>query len=250
MKKNKGKIIILIVLILIIFLAIKPARFFYERAVRELQLEKIGSKNAIAYIEDKYGFIPEIISVEAKTRNTDPIPSLTKEYNGYVEVELKYNNKDFKVYITGNENSRTGVDNYQQDEIISSILNIISQYKGNYYSYSFTYGNYKYNSYNVEENIIYTNTYYNGSNIKDFLGPITLTINYINNSNFENSNNDLISLFEKGTLYLYNFKSEELLTEYQNKTFDYMVNDDRFANYVDKIIYIKDGDIQTFQYDD
>lgn len=117
------------------------------------QIEKIGSSNAVSYIEEKYGFTPEVISIEAQTKNSDPIPS-TKEYNGYVDVKLKYNDKNFVVNIYGRNESKNGVDNYQQEEIISSLLNIINQYKGTHYSYSFTYGNYKNNTYKVEENVI------------------------------------------------------------------------------------------------
>ena len=213
----------------------------------KIQIEKLGSSNAISYIEEKYGFTPEVISVEEQIKNSDPIPA-TKEYNGYVDVKLKYNNKNFVVNIYGRKESKNGVDNYQQEEIISSLLNIINQYKGTHYSYSFTYGNYKNNIYKVEENVIYTNKYYDGTNIKDFLKTMTLTINYINNSNIENSNNEILSLFEKGTLYLYNFKSDELLNEYKNINFSYSVNDDRFANYVNKIVFIRDGNIQTYNF--
>lgn len=211
------------------------------------QIEKLGSSNAISYIEEKYGFTPEVISAEAQIKNSDPIPSI-KEYNGYVDVKLKYNNKNFVVNIDGRKESKNGVDNYQQKEIISSLLNTINQYKGSHYSYSFTYGNYKNNTYKVEENVIYTNKYYDGTNIKDFLETMTLTINYINNSNIENSNNEILSLFEKGTLYLYNFKSDELLNEYKNMNFSYSVTDDRFANYVNKIVFIRDGNIQTYNF--
>lgn len=210
----------------------------YKDKIRGEELEKIGSKNAISYIEEKYGFTPEIISVKAKKVDSGPIPvpAIQREYTGSVEVELKYNNKNFRVYTAGEENSQYISDNYQQDEIISSILNIIGEYKGDYYSYS------------LDNDTCSWKTYYNGSNIKDFLDEFILTINYINNSDIENSNNEIASLFEKGDLWLYNFKSEELLKEYQDMDFGWSAIDERFSKYLDKIICIRDGNIKIYNY--
>ena len=77
---------------------------------------------------------------------------------------------------------------------------------------------------------------------------MTLTMNYIDNSNIGQLNNELVSLFENSTLYLYNFKSKSLLNEYQKLTFGYSVPDDRFSNYVNKIIFIKNGNLETYNY--
>lgn len=87
------------------------------------QIEESGKVNAINYIRDKYGFTPEITSVEIckDGPDGDPFPSA----NGDVRVTMNHESKTFTVKISG-ENpveisgekpEEEGRDDYQYDQI-------------------------------------------------------------------------------------------------------------------------------------
>ena len=87
------------------------------------QIEESGKVNAINYIRDKYGFTPEITSVEIckDGPDGDPFPSA----NGDVRVTMSHESKTFTVKISG-ENpveisgekpEEKGRDDYQYDQI-------------------------------------------------------------------------------------------------------------------------------------
>ncbi len=79
------------------------------------EIEESGKMNAVNYIQEKYGFTPEIIAAEVCKEGSDgdPFPSA----NGYVLVTMNYGDKTFRVKINGEEPVQQGLDDYQHDQI-------------------------------------------------------------------------------------------------------------------------------------
>ncbi|MBQ8843104.1 MAG: hypothetical protein IJZ65_10805 [Ruminiclostridium sp.] len=92
-----------------------------QKAENEKNLRQ-AEKNAVAYIEEKYGFTPEIIE------------SVLERYGGLFGstphtsalIRMNHNSKDFSVYIDGSTKNTDGADNYQQEEIISELTEVIN----------------------------------------------------------------------------------------------------------------------------
>ena len=87
-----------------------------QRAENEKNLKQ-AEKNAVAYIEEKYGFTPEISDsvIERRENTFGTTPETT------AMVRMSYNGKEFSVYIDGKNENTDGADNYQQEEIISAL---------------------------------------------------------------------------------------------------------------------------------
>lgn len=161
-----------------------------------------------------------------------------------MEITLNYNNNEFLAYITGEKESREGFDNFQQEEILKDILEYMETYNGPHHSYEYSYNGYKC-GYLEQESYIYENIYYDGNNIKDFVDNIKLRVDYIQNSNLNNLNNNITSLFDKGILSIYNFKNIDLYEEYSELFMPYTVQDNRISKYVDDAYYLINGRIVT-----
>ncbi len=93
-----------------------------QKAENEKNLRQ-AEKNAVAYIEEKYGFTPEIIESELERYGGlfGSIPEST------AMIRMSYNNKEFSVYIDGETKNTDGADNYQQEEIISALTKKLSE---------------------------------------------------------------------------------------------------------------------------
>lgn len=80
-----------------------------------------SKKNALEYIENKYGFKPTVKSVKLQTYNGSPIPFGSSSETGYAYVMMEHENKTFYVFISGTSSNTDGVDNYQVDVIEDAI---------------------------------------------------------------------------------------------------------------------------------
>lgn len=84
------------------------------------EYKKIAKENAIAYVEEKYGFTPDVLDAECEKAEVPWAYDQTPEPTGYVYVKLydKTEETVFWVYATGMEESTTECyDNYQYTEI-------------------------------------------------------------------------------------------------------------------------------------
>lgn len=83
-----------------------------------------AEENALVYIKDKYGFVPDVIDSYSYHDNT-------YYYYSDTLVKMSYNNKEFYVFAAGNGvgNSRSA-DNYQQEEIYNAFLKEIETILG------------------------------------------------------------------------------------------------------------------------
>lgn len=105
-----------------------------------------GKKNAIQYIEDKYGFKPSVKSVKSIKYNGSPIPFSTSSYTGYVYVKMEHENKTFYVYISGLSKNTDGIDNYQINVIEDAISQKVEEMVSNIINIDYCIGNEKVSS--------------------------------------------------------------------------------------------------------
>ncbi len=91
-----------------------------DEQIAELEaVEEQAKINAADYVEEKYGFKPMIFEVEGETGDDTLFPNY--EPTGYAYVTCMYHGIDFQVYITGEEASTEGIDNYQKDVILEAV---------------------------------------------------------------------------------------------------------------------------------
>lgn len=79
--------------------------------------EENAKVNAVDYIEAKYGFTADVVKTKVLKVDSGPVPSIFPAPNGYVNVTMKYNGKEFLVKINGEEYTNVGLDDYQKEEI-------------------------------------------------------------------------------------------------------------------------------------
>lgn len=164
-----------------------------------------AKENAIKYIENKYGFTPEIGTTKYTFDNSD---NFCSSCNKEIIVNAKYNNKWFEVIIDGSQQTEKGIDNYQYDLIKNDLIKFINNDFGTSYKYQFYYGPY---SSDIEGLI---DIYYDGSNLQEIMEKAYLqgVVEYIDGNNFEDLQNKLTSsnysIFKK--LYVVNYKSLDL----------------------------------------
>lgn len=86
-----------------------------EEKERMDHIEEQGKENAADYIQNKYGFMPEIRDIEVCMESGDSDP--LSWANGYVIVSMSCGDKEFQVHINGEKPSQRGRDNFQQEQI-------------------------------------------------------------------------------------------------------------------------------------
>ena len=83
-----------------------------------------AKKNAVAYFKEHYNIDVEAINAE---RIGGCAPFCTY-LDGYKEVTVKYNNKEYSVNIADNKNSTEGYDNYKNEIIKNDMQTFLNQY--------------------------------------------------------------------------------------------------------------------------
>ena len=120
---NVIQIVLTIIAIILCFCSINGLNKEEEQYVSKL--ENQASKNAINYINDKYGFEANLLSAKVERIDSGPIIDPSPEPTGKVFVELEYDNKKFEVYISGESETNDGYDNYQYNQIVTDVLKLI-----------------------------------------------------------------------------------------------------------------------------
>ncbi len=188
-----------------------------QKAENEKNLRQ-AEKNAVAYIEEKYGFTPEITEsvLERYGGLFGSIPEST------VMVRMSYNNKEFSVYIDGETKNTDGADNYQQEEIISALTKKFSTVAENYNgvaandfkSVDINGGKVKSFRPIVEWNCenLYSK-YFDGENFAEVFGDeiCYITADYIETDfeNIQEEDFDFLLSNERVQLYLISYRTEE-----------------------------------------
>lgn len=90
--------------------------YWGEEKQRVKEIQALGRKNAVMYVEEKYGFTPAVRDVQVCTEREDKDPLYRA--NGYVMVSMDDGDKEFRVHINGERDTQAGQDDYQYDLIM------------------------------------------------------------------------------------------------------------------------------------
>lgn len=132
MKKNFIKYLVVFLLLLMI-LGVSACGYTAEEKEQMENYRKTAEENAVLYIEDKYGFSPEILSSKCDTYDQSPIPDFSPPPTGNVYVELQDNkeNRIFWVFASGEKSgTEECLDNYQYEVIEETVLGQMSNLLG------------------------------------------------------------------------------------------------------------------------
>lgn len=176
-----------------------------------------AKENAQAYIQQKYGFEASIVSTDFQTYNSSPVPDFTPDPTGNVYVEMKYQNKTFDVFITGEKESLEGYDNYQYQNILRDLLRHIKHYTHiDPYEYQIYYG---YRDRKKDNGLI--SLYYTGDNLMDIMtdNQLRIVCEYIEPVDLKNIKTDIIPS-DSAAIFL-NYKSIE--SYHQSSTHSYNI---------------------------
>lgn len=104
-------------LVIVALMGIVGCGYSKEEKAEMAGFEKLAKANAIEYIQNKYGFKPEVTGTKVLKVDPGPVPDFFPSATGMVNVSMKYNDVEFMVNITGEEKSTDGKDTYQKKEI-------------------------------------------------------------------------------------------------------------------------------------
>ena len=251
------KRVILSFFMVFVLICLTGCRYTKEEKDTMEQYKIQAEENAINYTKEKYNISSEVISSEAELENTDPIPNITPDPTGNVYVKMKSNNKEFYVYITGKETSIIGKDNYQYNEIVNDLLNLIQKDTNVApYNYQVVYG--------FEDSFNYPgliDVYYDGTNLYNAIHfddrydqGLYVNLNYIGNNNLENivfSNSSQI--INKGHISLINFSTVDDYNNFSKEDsiskvyYSYLLTDED-KQVIDNILLIKEGNKEYFDF--
>ena len=209
MKKNeKAKTRNIIVWAIIYFIAIFINQF--EQNI-EKKLGEQAASNAIRFIEDKYGFTPEITGIHSKLRNNDD----------YRLIDMTYEDKMFSVRADVSNENTVCFDSYQYDEIRENILNTIYSKDINAIIPNAEVG-WHHSCGSEDDNYLdYLNDkYYDGNNIDEFMGNnLYIKLSILAYGGYESDFADLSDAIRdlSGNLDLICFDTKEHMEEFAEK---------------------------------
>lgn len=134
-----------------------------ERAEREALLEQ-GEENCIEYVEDKYGFTPDIVSSYLENVDSSPVINFSPNTTGYAYVNCRHDDKIFTVYIKCADTKLFGEDDYQYNDIKNDLIEYIKEQLDTDY----VVANVIFGDYYDKSNTCLIDTYYK-NNISDIM---------------------------------------------------------------------------------
>lgn len=114
---NKIKLYIAMIIVSALTLIMTSCGYSEEEKAMMKVYEDNARVNAVDYIKDKYGFEAQVVDTRILKVDPGPVPDFSPSASGYVYVTMKYQDKEFAVNINGEEYTKNGTDNYQQEEI-------------------------------------------------------------------------------------------------------------------------------------
>lgn len=214
------------------------------------QYRKQGMKNAVNYIEDKYGFKAKITNVTVNTIEEDTQFGDSVYVDEYVYVDMEYEGKEFVVYINGLRETIEGYDNYQEEQITEEICRRIEGLVGKEKVLDVQCG------YGTSENFV--NAYYDGSNLHEIFGDIgwlNRTVISIVDTNIEKlilDSEKIRELFgDRARFTFLNYRSTEAYEEISKKEFNlpetHNVSDIMpYSLFIENYMKYQDGMVTTY----
>ncbi len=170
---------ILLIIISIFLFSLTGCTYSYDE-LREMKIhEKQGKANALNYIKEKYGFDAKVVEVDC-----DKVASFVFDFTpistGEVFVTMEHEGKNFYVFISGEEETTDGTDNYQYEEISAALQQKLYDITGlQIEELRLRYG--KLHSMKNNRNGL-INTYFNGENLSEVMEEsyTDVVVSYIN----------------------------------------------------------------------
>lgn len=136
---NNKKIYIKFVFVIFVLFLFTGCGYTEEEKAQMKRYEENGKKNAIEYVENKYGFTPTITGVRVLKVDSGPVPDLSPAPTGMVDVSMSYEDVTFTVNISGQADGidnidgksgnfgNVGKDDYQKGEITQAFCEWLSK---------------------------------------------------------------------------------------------------------------------------
>lgn len=185
------------------------------------QYETQGKKNAIQYIEDKYGFEPTVTDVKSQTFSGSPMPLGSSSETGYVYVKMKHEDTIFYVFISGMSENTDGEDNYQMEVIEESIDDKVNEMLSGVVHLDYYLGNRKVSHDDAYYGML--SMKYDGDNLAEVLDGMKLNqiIVSLVDSDLSSLTEELIqeAFGTKADILFVNYKSVEDYEKAENTTY-------------------------------
>ena len=205
------------------------------------KIEAQAKTNAVNYISDKYDIETEVVKVVAERVGGDAIPS--NDPTGFATVTLKSDEKEFAVYITGEEASDSGKDNYQKELICKELAKEAEQICG------FEAEEIYYEVVTVDCQLM-INSYYNGENLDEIIDEISEQVSYkivtlgadLNSYVVEDLRDKLLICDQ---IYIINCDNKENFEQVKGMEIRYFVEDvDDYVPYIEDYLHINENEIK------
>ena len=205
-----------------------------------------AEKNAVVYIEDKYGFEAEVI--DSETQKVSGLLSAT--YISTTLVKMEYEGEEFSVLVDGEgEFMDDAADNYQKDEIRDAFANRVCRFLHVQPDrLRMSMGDNKDAQWNNSDEFYdyFFHTYYDGDNLEDVIMeyPVVCIAEIVGDTDLDEAyeeNED--SLFENEHLCMLTvtYDSESDMKKTSTKDLEYMEDDDMEDYVYENAMYVKDA---------
>lgn len=237
--KNKEGIIMKrkLIIFIVTCLFLLSGCYSYQERRQINQYASQASKNAIAYLQQKYGFTAKVLKTRTEKVNTAPVPNFTPDPTGNVYIQMQYQNKKFIVYISGKKRTTDGLDNYQSQQIIEDILEIVERKtKAKPYFYAIEYGNPQLSYKGLVKE------YYHQDNLKNVISHLRLRCDYEKINNLSTLNASTFHQLPLDSTYtLIKTTHRQTFLENQNYPHDYSLN--QYAPIIDSYVQITQKEV-------
>lgn len=242
--KTKQQIVVLMCAMLSAFLLTGCVSEEEKQQAAEWRAQ--AEENAVAYIEDKYGFEAEVI--DSETQKVSGLLSAT--YISKTLVKMEYEGKEFSVLIDGeDEFMDDAADNYQKDEVRDAFAKRVCQFLHVQPDrLRMSMGANKDAQFNNSDEFYdcFFHTYYDGDNLEEVMMeyPVVCIAEIVGDTNLDEAyeeNDD--SLFENDHLCMLTitYDSESDMKKTSTKDLEYMENDDMEDYVYENAMYVKDA---------
>ncbi len=175
-KHGRKRLFFLLSIIMCVFFS--GCGYSREEKAQMKEYEKQASENAVNYISDKYGFEARVIETECEKLEHFTFLDFWPGATGDVLVHMQYEGQEFLVFISGTEQTKEGMDNYQIEQVEQAIKEQANELTGfSAQEIKFKYGSSCRGRMDLNKNGL-VHTYYDGTNLSHVLSENDCQIVY------------------------------------------------------------------------